>query len=192
VKGGSKDDLHRIVQADDLHIAPLREDGVTYGTPTWIWCVAGAGDLYVRGYYGRNSRWYQAAVQLRAGWITAAGSTMEVAFEPVDGPVNEAIDDVYWVKYRGSPLSQPHGQSTRTGRNGEGHAVRGPCPWCSLMAGVNLSWPAGQGSCRRACLRSCLPTARPVKNGVRVPVQAQAAAGETRDKAVEHSPSWTP
>jgi hypothetical protein len=26
-------ELHRIGSADDLHIAPFREDGVTYGTP---------------------------------------------------------------------------------------------------------------------------------------------------------------
>ena len=30
-----KDELRRISEADDLHISPLREDGVTYGTPTW-------------------------------------------------------------------------------------------------------------------------------------------------------------
>ena len=31
-----KQELQKISEADDLHIAPLREDGVTYGTPTWI------------------------------------------------------------------------------------------------------------------------------------------------------------
>jgi hypothetical protein len=29
--------LRRIVDADDLHIAPLRADGIMDGTPTWIW-----------------------------------------------------------------------------------------------------------------------------------------------------------
>ena len=29
----SKDELRRIAEADDLHISPFREDGVTYGTP---------------------------------------------------------------------------------------------------------------------------------------------------------------
>ena len=37
----SKYELRRIAEADDLNISPLREDGVTYGTPTWIWSVAG-------------------------------------------------------------------------------------------------------------------------------------------------------
>jgi hypothetical protein len=36
----SKDELRKIAEADDLHISPFREDGVTYGTPTWIWSVA--------------------------------------------------------------------------------------------------------------------------------------------------------
>ena len=36
----SKDELRKIAEADDLHISPFRENGVTYGTPTWIWSVA--------------------------------------------------------------------------------------------------------------------------------------------------------
>ena len=42
----------RIAEADNLHISPFREDGVTYGTPTWIWSVAVDGALYFRGYNG--------------------------------------------------------------------------------------------------------------------------------------------
>lgn len=34
-------ELKRINEADDLKISPFRSDGVTYGTPTWIWEVAG-------------------------------------------------------------------------------------------------------------------------------------------------------
>ena len=51
-----KNQLDRIVQADDLHIAPFRDDGKTTGTPTWIWCVQVDGELYVRGYNGKASR----------------------------------------------------------------------------------------------------------------------------------------
>ena len=36
----SKDELRTNAEADDLHISLFREDGVTYGTPTWIWSVA--------------------------------------------------------------------------------------------------------------------------------------------------------
>jgi hypothetical protein len=99
----SKDELRKIAEADDLHIAPFREDGVTYGTPTWIWSVSVGHALYVRAYSGQNSRWRQAAVRQKAGRIIAAGMTKEVGFEPVDGPINDLIDDAYRAKYRGSP-----------------------------------------------------------------------------------------
>ncbi|WP_234732341.1 DUF2255 family protein [Acidocella facilis] len=101
------DELQAIVAADDLHIAPLREDGVTYGTPTWIWCVAVAGGLYVRGYNGAASRWYQAALRQKAGRIIAAGKTREVRFEPVEGKLNDLIDGAYRAKYRRSPYLKP-------------------------------------------------------------------------------------
>ena len=32
----SANELESIAGTDDLHISPLREDGKTYGTPTWI------------------------------------------------------------------------------------------------------------------------------------------------------------
>jgi hypothetical protein len=41
-------ELCQIAETDDLHIAPFREDGRTYGTPTWIWSVVVDGELYVR------------------------------------------------------------------------------------------------------------------------------------------------
>jgi hypothetical protein len=97
------DELGRIARTDDLHIASFREDGVTYGTPTWIWSVAVDGDLYGRAYNGQSSRWYQAAVRQKAGRIIAAGLIREVAFEPVEGTINDRIDEAYRAKYRGNP-----------------------------------------------------------------------------------------
>jgi hypothetical protein len=41
----TKDDLDKIAASDDLHVAPFREDGKTYGTPTWIWSVVVDGAL---------------------------------------------------------------------------------------------------------------------------------------------------
>ena len=98
-----EEELCTIAETDDLHVAPFREDGKTYGTPTWIGSVAVDGALYVRAYNGRSSRWYQAVVRQKAGRITAAGLTKEVSFEPVEGPVNDLIDDAYRAKYKGSP-----------------------------------------------------------------------------------------
>jgi hypothetical protein len=90
-----------------LHIAPFREDGETYGTPTWIWSVTVDDALYVRGYNGQKSRWYKAAVRQKAGRVIAAGMTMEVAFEPVEGSINGRIDDAYRAKYKGSSYLAP-------------------------------------------------------------------------------------
>src|SRR6266481_5177442 len=103
----SKDELRKIAETDDLHISPFCEDGLAYGTPTWIWSVAVDDALYVRGYNGKNSSWYQAAVQQKAGRIIADGMTKEVTFEPVDGPINNRIDDAYQVKYHGSAYLSP-------------------------------------------------------------------------------------
>ena len=112
MKGGpmqawSREELHRIAEADDLHVSPFREDGRTYGTPTWIWSVAVDDALYVRAYNGRKSRWYQAAVRQKAGRIVAAGMTKEVTFEPVEGSINDPVDEAYRKKYRGSPFLDP-------------------------------------------------------------------------------------
>jgi hypothetical protein len=103
----SKDELSKIAETDDLHISPFREDGVTYGTPTWIWSVVVDDGLYVRGYNGQQSRWYQAAIRQKAGRIRAAGMTKEVTFEPVDGALNDRIDAAYRTKYAGSPYLAP-------------------------------------------------------------------------------------
>lgn len=100
-------ELESIARADDLHISPFREDGKTYGTPTWIWSVVVDGNLYVRGYNGQQSRWYQAAMAQRAGRIRAAGMTKEVVFESVGGPINDQIDNAYRAKYAGSPYLAP-------------------------------------------------------------------------------------
>ena len=77
------DTLSRIGETDDLHASPFRADGETYGTPTWIWSVVVGEGLFVRAYNGVASRWYQAALEQRAGRITAAGATHEVGFDPV-------------------------------------------------------------------------------------------------------------
>jgi hypothetical protein len=103
----AKDELLKIAEGDDLHISPFREDGHTYGTPTWIWSVAVGDALYVRAYNGTHSRWYEAAMRWMEGRITAAGMTKEVAFEAVEGPLNGRIDDAYRAKYRDSSYLAP-------------------------------------------------------------------------------------
>jgi hypothetical protein len=43
----------------------------------------------------------------KAGRIAAAGMTKKVTFEPVNGPINDRIDDAYRAKYHGSPYLKP-------------------------------------------------------------------------------------
>ena len=102
-----KNDLGKIAGADDLHISPLREDGKTYGTPTWIWSVVVDGALYVRAYNGKDSRWYKAALRQKAGRVSVAGITKEVSFEAVGGEINDRIDNAYREKYKTSPYLKP-------------------------------------------------------------------------------------
>lgn len=96
------EEIALISSKDDLHIAPFREDGKTYGTPTWIWNVEVDGKLFVRAYNGTKSSWYQAAVRERAGKIEAAGMVKKVRFQPISGDINDRIDDAYRAKYSGS------------------------------------------------------------------------------------------
>ncbi|MET1086134.1 MAG: DUF2255 family protein [Arthrobacter sp.] len=103
----SSEDISRIAASDDLHIAPLRGDGVTHGTPTWIWSVVVDSRLFVRAWNGRNSRWYKSAMSQRAGRITTAGSTFEVDFAPTDQLLTEQIDTAYREKYRASSYLPP-------------------------------------------------------------------------------------
>lgn len=101
------EELKKINDADDLQISPFREDGKTYGTPTWIWEVVVDGELYVRAYNGVYSQWYNAAIIQKAGRIIAAGMTKEVSFEPVQGEISKAIDEAYKNKYGSSPYLSP-------------------------------------------------------------------------------------
>jgi len=97
------EELAQIGSTDDLHISPLREDGITLGTPTWIWSVVVDGSLYVRPYHGPKSRWHQAAIRQGAGQIRAAGLTRQVRFEPAPDEVNAKVDRAYRARYGDSP-----------------------------------------------------------------------------------------
>ncbi len=97
-----KDEIKLIDETDDLHISPFRADGITYGTPTWIWSVVFNDELFVRAYNGINSSWYKSAIKQKAGRIIAAGMTKEIMFELVEGDINDRIDEAYKIKYKGS------------------------------------------------------------------------------------------
>ena len=105
--GWPKNELRKIAETDRLthRAVPRGRCDVWYGDVDLVRC--GKGDLYVRAYNGPHSRWCLAAVKQSAGRITAAGMTKEVAFEPVDGALNDRIDEAYRAKYKDSPYLKP-------------------------------------------------------------------------------------
>jgi hypothetical protein len=103
----SKAELLQIADTDEMHVSPLRGDWGSYATPTLIWSVVVEDGVYVRAYNGRRSRWYQAAKRRKVGRVAVGGLTKEVSFEPVDGPLNDRIDDAYRTKYRNNPYLAP-------------------------------------------------------------------------------------
>jgi hypothetical protein len=97
------EEINLIASKDDFHIAPYRANGETFGTLTWIWSVTVSNKLYVRAYNGTNSRWYQAAMEQKAGKITGAGLEKKVKFKPIqEEELNKKIDKASKEKYSNS------------------------------------------------------------------------------------------
>jgi len=101
----STDALRTMAATDDLHISPCRGGGKTYGTPTWMWSVAVDDARDVRASNGKHSRWYQAALLQKAGRVTATGITQDVSCEPVNGAINDRIDDADRARTQAARLS---------------------------------------------------------------------------------------
>jgi hypothetical protein len=91
-------DLTRIGDADDLHIAPRRKDG-TLRPAVPIWVVRVGDELYVRSWRGDDGSWYRAAQTSGEGHISAGGVERDVAYVPAGDEVNDAVDDAYRQKY---------------------------------------------------------------------------------------------
>jgi hypothetical protein len=98
----TSDQLDQIENNSALYVAPFREDGKTYGTPTETWALVVDGQVYVRAANGPSSRWYQAAISQRGGRVRVAGDFYDVAFEPAGTDDEAAIDAAYEAKYPGS------------------------------------------------------------------------------------------
>jgi hypothetical protein len=103
----TSDELDRIGTAEELQIAPLRQDG-TQRKPVIVWVVRVGDDLYVRSYKGRDGAWFRAAQVRHEGYIRAGGIDKEVTFEDEDDPdLNDRIDAAYRTKYRRYPEYVP-------------------------------------------------------------------------------------
>ena len=95
----TSDELKRVGEAEELQIAPRRQDG-TLRKPVTIWVVRVGDDLYVRSYRGRGGSWFRAAQANRQGHIRAGGVEKDVTFVPEsDSGLNNQIDAAYRGKY---------------------------------------------------------------------------------------------
>jgi hypothetical protein len=112
------DEFDRIAEADELRIAPLRQDG-TPRNPVTTWVVMNGDHLYVRSYKGTDGAWFRAAQERHEAVIQADKVRVEVTMlEEHDPAVNDQIDAAYRAKYRryGSeyvdPIVAPHARAT--------------------------------------------------------------------------------
>lgn len=108
-----KDKLQMIAETDDLHVSPFREDGITYGTPTWIWSVVVDDDLYVRPYNGKDSRWYQAALRQEAGRDCCRRDDLGSHIRAGGWPRQRARGRCLPGEIPGQPVSRSDGGKTR-------------------------------------------------------------------------------
>lgn len=95
----TSDELDRIAAADELRIAPLRDDGTRH-RPVPIWVVRDGDDLYVRSYRGTDGAWYRAVRAGHHAHITAGRIEKDVTLaEESDPGINDRIDAAYRTKY---------------------------------------------------------------------------------------------
>jgi hypothetical protein len=94
----TSDELDRIGDAEELHIAARRSDG-TLRKPVPIWVVRVGDELYVRSWRGPDGAWFRAARARGEGRIGAGGVEKDVAFADAPAEVNDAVDAAYREKY---------------------------------------------------------------------------------------------
>jgi hypothetical protein len=93
------DEFDKIAAAEELRIAPLRQDG-TPRNPVTTWVVMSGDHLYVRSYKGAGGAWFRAAKESHEALIQADGARVEVTLvEEHDPAVNDQVDAAYRAKY---------------------------------------------------------------------------------------------
>ena len=101
------EELARIGEAGEMDIAACRADG-TLRKPRIVWVVRLGDGLYVRSVNGPDAAWYRGARTRMQGHIRAGGVDTDVTFVDADHGLDDAIDEVYRIKYRYSPAAVGH------------------------------------------------------------------------------------
>ncbi len=95
----TNDELDRIAAADELEMAPRRDDG-TLRRPVPVWVVRDGDDLYVRSFRGTDGGWWRTARAVHEGHIRSGGVDKDVTFVQVaDSEVDDRVDAAYRTKY---------------------------------------------------------------------------------------------
>ncbi|MDF9811735.1 DUF2255 family protein [Streptomyces sp. SPB162] len=95
----TNDELDRIAAADELEMAPRRDDGSLRG-PVPVWVVRDGDDLYVRSFRGTDGGWWRTARAGHEGHIRSGGVDKDVTFVQVaDSEVDDRVDTAYRTKY---------------------------------------------------------------------------------------------
>ena len=93
------DELNKIGSADEIQVAPLRQDGTPYKQVT-IWVVRVGDAVYIRSYNGRDGAWYRHALESHKSNFWAGGVEKTVSLAEVsDAAVNDQVDAAYQQKY---------------------------------------------------------------------------------------------
>jgi hypothetical protein len=114
----TSEELNKIGNAEELQIAPRRDDG-TLRNPVTIWVVRVNDNLYVRSYRGHAGAWFRATKVRHEGRIWAGGVEKDVTFVDENDPeINEQIDAAYRTKYASyqasyvDPMVDPEARAT--------------------------------------------------------------------------------
>jgi len=91
------DELSKIGAAEELQIAPLRQDG-SLRKPVTIWVVRHGDDLFVRSVNGRTAAWFRGAQVRHEAHVRAGDVDKDVVLVETND-LNDAIDTAYRTKY---------------------------------------------------------------------------------------------
>ena len=100
------EELADIGGADELRIAPLRQDGTL--RPRIIWVVRHGDHVYVRSVNGPDGAWFRGVQASHAGHASAGGVDADVVFEDADHDLDDEIDEEYRSKYGRSSTAVDH------------------------------------------------------------------------------------